>query len=698
MNFLKKFSVIRFDSCRQRNTARRLSLADYLDAVRSPRALPTTKEHAPAWALCNSTGDGDGEPNGLIQLDFDHVADADGLKSALAEYGGFLAVVKTFSGRGVVAIGCVGVRMAANPSIIAGQIYQPVRAYLDARGFSDGVDYTLDTACAKPCQLRFESRDPAVWVSPVFARLAVDPYEDSLLLSHPVAWLAEALRPGGVSPAGIAGAVACISMAANLRSRLTPKAAAFGARAFCVIIGEPGTQKTTLLNTVQDLARALRVVVSDPKNAPTLREHILACGCDEVLEMPQSGKGQPQKRLVERTSGPADPLMVCIDEAGQRLRTRVQDESCGSMAAMLRQCNGDKITLEGTVKQANKGSYRVPAHVSALLATTPAQWAEYVGATGQANGETRRMIEFWQDARPSDMFTDAGAGPDTETALDMLRRLRELGDLWEDTGTVFTPEDSARGAFRHCRAWLVSCGIDAPSADSLIMCYTTLLAGLRASIDGRALLTVEDLAACSVILRMVLDARGRLSTERERAEAASYKPDSAVWSELMGWIEKQPRRDKLLEKIARRPPQYRRVYDEMLAQRTITVAKDGAKYIVRPTTAEEIDAEEAKSDARRSAVKAESKAIQSARQTYAECGEEDREARVLAYYARWREDNALTVGNRNIALNKLAWSLQQAGMWDETARGIYELVAANSGLAEPEIRVLMRERREKSKK
>lgn len=693
MDFLKKFKAIRFATCRQRDTARCLSLADYLAAVRSSQALPIAKEHAPAWALCNSTGDNNGEPNGLVQLDFDHVTDVDGFKRTLIEYGGFLAVVKTFSGAGLVAIAFVGTRIAGDPSVISGQIYPSVLAYLSTRGLSDGVDYILDATCAKSCQLRFESRDPTAWVAPTFTRLAVDPYEDSALLSHPVAWLAEALRPGGVSPAGIAGAIACISMAANLRSRLVPKAATFGARAFCVIIGEPGTQKTTLLNTVQDLARSLRVVVSDPKNAPTLREHILACGCDEVLEMPQSGKGQPQKRLVERTSGPADSLIVCIDEAGQRLRTRVQDESCGSMAAMLRQCNGDKITLEGTVKQANKGSYRVPAHVSVLLATTPVQWAEYIGATGQANGEGRRMIELWQDARPSDMFADAGAGPDTETALDMLRRLRELGDLWEDTGVVFTPEDSARGVFRTCRAWLVSCGIDAPSADSLIMCYTTLLAGLRASIDGRALLTVEDLAACSVILRMVLEARARLSAERERAEAATYKPDSAVWSELMAWIEKSPRRDKLLEKIARRPPQYKRVYNEMLAQRAVTVAKDGTKYIVRPTTAEEIDAGETQADARREAAKAEVQAIQTAQQSYSECSEEDREARVLAYFTKWRQDNALSIGNRNVALNKLAWSLQQAGMWDATARGIYELVAANSGLAEPEIRALMRERK-----
>lgn len=683
MNFLKKFSVIRFASCQRRDTAKRLTLADYLDAVRSQAPAPSAKEKAPAWALCNSTGTSDGIANGLIQLDFDHVERVNDLRQALIEYGGFLAIVKTFSGAGLVAIADVGKRLAVEADALQSMLYSPLRAFLQLRGFVDGQDYVLDPACMKPSQLRFESRDPDAWIADHYTRIAIDTEDSSALLAHPVSWLAEALRPGSASSAaGLAAALSCISMAADLRSHMMPGAAVFTARAFCVIIGAPGTQKTTLLNTVQDIARALHIVVSDPKNAPTLREHILACGCDEVLEMPQSGKGQPQKRLIERTTSAADPLIVCIDEAGQRLRTRVQDESCGSMAAMLRQCNGDKITLEGTVKQANRGSYRVPAHVSALLATTPAQWAEYVAAAGQRNGETRRMIELWEDASPTDMFADTGQAADVDTALDILRRVREMGDLWHDTQTVFIPEPQARGAFRAARAWLVQTGIDAPSADSLIMCYSTLLAGLRASIDGRTQIDCDDLAACVCILRRVLAARERLTAECERNEVAAFRPESAVWSELMGWIEKSPRRDKLLEKIARRPPQYRRVYNEMLAQRAITVIRDGAKYLVRPTTAEELDAGETQAHA-----------IQTAQQSYAECGEEDREARVLAYFTKWRQDNALSIGNRNIALNKLAWSLQQAGMWDETARGIYEIVAANSGLAEPEIRALMRKRK-----
>ena len=690
-----KYTVTRFDTCQRRDTVQRTTLADYLRAVGSAAPLPADKTRAPAWALCNDTGTNDGRPNGLVQLDFDHVADVPGLRRALAEYGGFLAIIRTFSGHGLVAIGYVGPRIAADAGAVKRLIYAPLRVYLHDCGYDDGVHYRLDPACAKPCQLRFESRDPDLWTAPALCRLCADPEEDGALLAHPVSWLAEALRPGeSVAPAGLAAALACVSMAANLRSRMAAGSSAYAARAFCVVIGAPGSRKTTLLDAVQDTARALGVTVSDPKNAPTLREHILACGCDEVVEQTPTGKRQNVK-LIERTDRSADPLIVCIDEAGQRLRTRVQDESCGSMAAMLRQCNGDQITLEGTVKQEKKGSYRVPAHVSALLATTPAQLAEYVGATGQQNGEQRRMIELWQDSEQRDMFAGAPAAPDSETIMELLRRLQAVGEIWQDSGVVFEPDASARAAFRSAVAWLAGYGVDEASAHSLVMCYTTLCAGLRASLDGRTALTAADLGACLCILRRVMGARARLAAECERAQAAAYKPDGAVWSEILAWIERTPRRDKVLEKIARRPPQYRKVYDEMLAQRAITCAKDETtgKYTLRAATAEELERGEEQTEARRAAVTQETRQIQAQRQAYADCSEEDKEARVLAYIERWRMDNALTEGNRNIAMNKLAWSMQNAGMWDAVARAVFDAIASNSGLGSAEIRSLMRERK-----
>lgn len=695
LSIFSKYTVTRFGTCQRRDTAQRATLADYLRAVGSAAPPPVDKLHAPAWALCNDTGTNDGRPNGLVQLDFDHVTDVPGMRQALAEYGGFSAVIRTFSGHGLVAIGYTGPRIAADAGTVKRLIYAPLRVYLHGCGYDDGVHYTLDPACAKPSQLRFESRDPDLWTAPTLRRLCADPDDDSALLAHPVSWLAEALRPDdSVTPAGLAAALACVSMTANLRSRMAAGSSAYAARAFCVIIGAPGSRKTTLMDAVQDTARALGVTVSDPKNAPTLREHILACGCDEVVEQAPTGK-RPNVRLIERTDRAADPLIVCIDEAGQRLRTRVQDESCGSMAAMLRQCNGDRITLEGTVKQEKKGSYRVPAHVSALLATTPAQWAEYVGATGQQNGEQRRMIELWQDSEQRDMFAGAPAEPDSETIMELLRKLRAVGELWSDHGVVFEPEASTRAAFRAAVAWLAGYGVDEASAHSLVMCYTTLCAGLRASLDGRPALTVDDLGACLCILRRVMEARARLASECERAQAATYKPDGAVWSEILAWIEKTPRRDKILGKIARRPPQYRKVYDEMIAQRAIVCAKDDAtgKYVLRVTTAEELERGEEQTEARRTAVTQETRQIQAQRQAYADCSEDDKESRVLAYVERWRMDNALTEGNRNIAMNKLAWSMQNAGMWDAIARGIFDCIASNSGLGSAEIRTLMRERR-----
>jgi len=676
--FFRRYRVLRFPAAHIR-TPEPLTLADFVAAVLSASPAAATKDAAPAWALCNDTGDGSGRPNGLIQVDFDHVADVPKLRAALADYGGFLLVAASFSGHGVVAVGDVGRSVSASPEAVEAFVYAPLRQYLQ----SCGIDADIDAKCNRPSQLRYETRDVHAWVSPVPCRLVADA---SALDWHPVAGLAAALAPMG-GPAGYAAALACIGMAADLRSRMTPDSAAYAARAWCVVVGDPGCGKTTLLNAVQDVARRLGVTVSDPKNAPTLRDHILACGCDEVLEVPETGGGKPQKRLVERERG-ADPLMVCVDEAGQRLRTRVADESCGSLAAMLRQCNGDRITLESTVKQEHRGSYRVPAHVSVLLGTTLPQWAEYAALCRQENGEARRVAEFVQPARPRDIFVDSAPAPDVAGAVDMLSRLRGAAELWADAGIAFEPAPEARGTVRAAVAWLCGLGLDSSSAQSLVMCYATLCAGLRAALAAPVQITDADVGACIGILHHVVEARAMLAQAAERK--AAPQPDSAVWAEILAWVEANPRRDKILERIARRPPQYRRVYREMLAAGSLVAAKSDGRYILRPASGEELERTEecAERPAPQPAT-----APPSAAAAYADCPRAEREERLLAYYAQFRRDHAVQVGSRNNDLSALAYALQKAGMWDDAAQEFFATVAGKAGLGEPEVRKLMRKRK-----
>lgn len=692
--FLKRYRVTRFDTCQLRHTGAARTLYDYLAAVAGESRLPPEKIDAPAWALCNDTGTNDGEANGLIQLDFDHVTDVGILRSKLIEYGGFLAVVKTWSGQGLVAIGDAGKRLAGDREALKTLIYAPLKTYLHAAGLTDGEDYVLDDACAKTAQLRFESRDPGLYVAPARCVLACDWQDEGPLLRHPVAMLADALRPGETCQnAGLAAALASVGMCADVKSRLYAGAMEYPARAFCVLVMPPGGMKTTLLEAVQDHAQSLGVTLSDPKNAPTLREHILLCGCDDVAEttLTETGKPKTVVKRVERAGAP-DSLMVVIDEAGQRLKSRVQDESFGSMAAMLRQCNGARVTVESTVKQERKGSYRVPAHVTALLASTPDQWADYIAAAAQTNGEARRMIEFWQDVEDRDMFSAACDRHDSETAGDILHTLREMADLWRDKDVVFTPDVDARTAFRTARAQLIQAGADAPTADSLIMVYSTLCAALRASIDGKAgRITCGDLAACMCVLRRVFESRERIRTICEARETSRYKPEAVIWQEIVRWIEQCPRRDKIVERLARKPPAYRRVYDEMIQQRAVTVVKDdkSSRYLLQLASASDLEqAEEA-----RAAVKTETKAAGQKPVGYAEASEDDKESRVLAYIQKWRENNDLAEGNRNIALNRLAFMLQKAGMWDATAQTVFQIVSRNTGLPEDEIRLLMRERK-----
>lgn len=695
-DFFSRWPAIRFPTHSRRDNPVRLTMRDYLAAVTSRLPIAASKDAAPAWALCNSTGDGSGAPTGMIQIDLDHVADVPAMRSALAEYGGFLAVVRSFSGHGVVAYGYVGPRLAADPAAVQAVIYAPLRGYLRTRGFDDDA-YEIDPSCARPCQLRYESRDQDAWVSPAPARLYADPEDADWLSWHPVASLAEALCPSlGLCPMSTAAALTCIGMSADLRSRMVDdvSAQAYPARAFCIVVGDPGCGKTTILGAVQDVARAMHVTVSDPKNAPTLREHIMSCGCDDIIDPPEPGQRVGRTRRVERADGRADPLVVCMDEAGQRMRTRSQDESCGSFPAILRQCNGSPVTLEGTVKQEHKGSYRVPAHVSVLMGTTLPQWAEYAAAVRADNGEARRITEFLQPSAEADIFAAAPVAVDVAAVVAVLSRLRDAGRAWADADARFAPAPDTRGAVRSAVAWLCSRGLDSPSAQSLVMCVSTLCAGFRAGTCGaRPEIGFSDLAAAVRILSHVLNARAAIVAEAERRAATGYRPDGEVWAEILGWIEKNPRRDKILDKVNRRGTQHRRIYAEAIARKSL-VSYRGAdgKYRLRLADAEELERDAERADAMRSPTPPQGSPRGTAT-PYADCPRAERDERVLAYATRYRSDHPVVEGNRNNALAGLAYALQRNGMWDDAAQDYVRAACEHAGLHDAEIRKIMRARK-----
>lgn len=678
-DFLKRFKTTRFNTCSDRLSARSATLADYLDAVTSNTPLPWSKEAAPAWALCNDTGTGDGIPNGLVQLDFDHVRDVERLRALLVAYDGFLAIIRTWSGAGLVAIGWAGPEVSADATQIDTLIYAPVRIYLADNGLADGIDYALDPACAKPSQLRFESRDPAAWVAPSMAWLCAE--RADALRAHPLAMLADTIS---ASPWGVAAALALVSSVADVRSALMPTAQAYPARASVVLIGPPGSSKTTILDAVQDIVRPLGVTVSDPKNAPTLRDHIIACGTDEVQCMTTDAKGKSKVEVkrVERQSAP-DPLLVCIDEAGQRLRVRAQDESCGSLPAMLRQCNAARVTLEATVGQASKGSIRVPAHVTSILATTPEQWAEFAGQVSQRNGESRRTVEVWAEPAQRDLFAQPPA-PDTALARELVEALRTSSD-WASAPCVYLPAAGMRAALRAARARLVSLGADIPTADSLLMSYAALFAAYRAEFDSVRAITCADVAAALEFLRGVFETRERLREACEEIAAVSSSPGGRIWRELMDMVEKRPRADKLRAKLKKRPLEYLELYTRLLAQGVLITVRDGAPpyYYVEvsgdgmpPQTVDATAAE-----------------VLHTGKPYAQCPTDERAERVQQYLIKWRADADLSEGNRNNALNRLSWCLQAAGVWDDVAQDAFHKIAEGCGLPEREVRLLMRPRK-----
>lgn len=679
MTDFRKIPVARFDACDRRDTRRCSTFGCYLDAVASPAPLPAKKDAAPAWALCNDTGDNSGTPSGLVQLDFDHVTNVERLRALLAAYDGFLAVIRTWSGAGLVAIGWAGPEVSADATQIEALIYAPVRTYLADNGLTDGVDYVLDPACAKPSQLRFESRDPAAWVAPSMAWLCAE--RADALRAHPLAMLAETIS---ASPWGMAAALALVSSVADVRSALMPTSQVYPARASVVLIGPPGSSKTTILDAVQDIVRPLGVTVSDPKNAPTLRDHIIACGTDEVQCMTTDAKGKPKVEVkrIERQSAP-DPLLVCIDEAGQRLRVRAQDESCGSLPAMLRQCNAARVTLEATVGQASKGSIRVPVHVTSILATTPEQWAEFAGQVSQRNGESRRTVEVWAEPAQRDLFAQPPA-PDTALAREMIEALRTSAD-WASAPCVYLPAAGMRAALRAARARLVSLGADLPTADSLLMSYAALFAAYRAEFDSVRAITCADVAAALEFLRGVFETRERLREACEEIAAVSSSPGGRIWRELMDMVEKRPRADKLRAKLKKRPLEYLELYTRLLAQGVLITVRDGAS----PYYYVEVSGDTTPPQA----VDATATEVLHTGKPYAQCPADERAERVQQYLIKWRAGADLSEGNRNNALNRLSWCLQAAGVWDDVAQDAFRKIADGCGLPDREIRLLMRPRK-----
>lgn len=169
-------------------------------------------------------------------------------------------------------------------------------------------------------------------------------------------------------------------------------------------------------------------------------------------------------------------------------------------------------------------------------------------------------------------------------------------------------------------------------------------------------------------------ARAQLAALEEREGDKLYKPENAVWCEIRDRIkEGNARKDKMLAWIANRPPVYRETFDGMMARGELTAERDGKKYILRFTTPQERESKKASGPSVWDGSTEKGK-------EYRECSQEEKEKRVLAYIAKYEQDNPIVKGQRDNNLRQLRGRLGHAGMTDDIAEQVFTQKALESGL------------------
>ena len=145
--------------------------------------------------------------------------------------------------------------------------------------------------------------------------------------------------------------------------------------------------------------------------------------------------------------------------------------------------------------------------------------------------------------------------------------------------------------------------------------------------------------------------------------------------------------------IDHRPPIYGDTYKKMTARGEFVEVSSGGKRekSIRIATSEEREAYEARhmEAAKRAGV---SVWDGGDKRPYAERDEAGKKQAIDNYFAGFSIDNKLPNGERNKQLNRLAFNMQQGGLWDSYAQERFYELASGCGLPDSEVRGLMRPR------
>ena len=393
------FTAIRFRLCTDRQNPVRTSLGgfvqaclkdtvtpdgeDWKKAVREGRAKK--KNVLPDWSLCNDTGTNEGTPNGLIQLDFDHVDRPQELRDALRGFPGILMAAVSASGHGVFALAYAPDR---DLGLYAARKYAEI---LSARGFKFGYD----NSCEKACQLRFETYDPGLWVAPQLVALGPD-YTASLLRSDArrAFWI---WRNGEAGPGDYESAVTAIftaSMCAHVASDYGLHKAFVGG-CDVQIVGRSGACKTQ--GRLKELCRIADRYPGSVRLVGGLRTTDAAF-YDTFIDAAYTIQTDEKGKVVSLSPRAIpDKLAAILDESGDA-ETSARGNSQKSQANVIRRmaCFDGEITAGQTAEMRKRFGGKLPDRIPARLVMyrtcTPDQLATKDFARQQTGGNARRVL------------------------------------------------------------------------------------------------------------------------------------------------------------------------------------------------------------------------------------------------------------------------------------------------------------------
>ena len=685
------------------------------------------KGKIPFWAITGKYA-GDNAPQGtLAQLDFDKFGnelEAEWAKGIIARLDCALIVSYSASGRGVFAVIDTGGQY--DKEALKQRYLMPVSSILKA----NGIAHEPDDSVLSVGLGRVEGYDPMPYIAPERVVFDVDAVQRQARIAkrdakraqerkdyrgffaHPLSNIARAFCDNApVGSIATAAALSLVGACCEVKSRVEGKTTTYGARAFCVCVQSPGAGKTTILEAIEDTLAATRkcneYMTCKPKSDAALSDVLWECGTCEVIDT-QSKKEKAVRIPIQEDKSPQNALFL-IDEGGDFLKTSLANEKCGNLDAGLRAAFGDHFTPETTKKSRVEGErrQRVQANATMLLCTTPRQWIDYAAQESETDGMNRRRLIFMPDEQPDIVRTD-GRAP-TLAEMDAENDLADVNRdaLWVQAAAlsdfpkkaVFQMGAITRALTGRATQVLQNAGLPSYTWETLITNYATLCAAARCALTQCKAyeITPEDVECVTdVLAASICSARAKIAERVELRATRKYKSQAEVWGEIHDYIEKAtPRTDAIARWLRNRPPIYRDTYNDMMTRGDLTLEATGKNRAkrVRLATAEEMERKEAEAEKKKAErEKSVFDGNTGKGKAYSECNDADKEARVLAYLAKLEKDNPIIEGNRNNALNKLAFELQKAGMWDAVSRGIVETIAVNAGLPAKEIKTLLRER------